>query len=186
MSTNTSGIPLKQIADGFSPDFRKHFLGTHFFNPAEGGDVLLSPVWHRWREGGFDVITSSDSVKARHLRRDPRASIVVYEHVPPYRGLELRCRPRFVTDGVRETVETIAIRYLGAEEGRRYVDVETDDTLLRLEPGVLRCWDFADDWPAAVEPVLNCARTWGPGGTIDFAAPPPPVPGVRMRVVPDV
>ena len=114
----------------------------------EGGDVLLSPVWHRWRDGGFDVVTSSDSVKAQHLRRDPRASIVVYEHVPPYRGLELRCRPHFVTDGVRETAETIAIRYLGAEEGRRYVDLETDDTVLRLEPGVLRCWDFADDWPA--------------------------------------
>jgi 3-hydroxyacyl-CoA dehydrogenase len=32
-STNTSGIPLRQIAEGFSPDFRSHFLGTHFFNP---------------------------------------------------------------------------------------------------------------------------------------------------------
>jgi 3-hydroxyacyl-CoA dehydrogenase len=33
VSTNTSGIPLRQIADGFSSTFRKHFLGTHFFNP---------------------------------------------------------------------------------------------------------------------------------------------------------
>jgi 3-hydroxyacyl-CoA dehydrogenase len=33
VSTNTSGIPLKQIADGFSSTFRDHFLGTHFFNP---------------------------------------------------------------------------------------------------------------------------------------------------------
>lgn len=33
VSTNTSGIPLRQIADGFSSDFRRHFLGTHFFNP---------------------------------------------------------------------------------------------------------------------------------------------------------
>ncbi|MCC6369248.1 MAG: enoyl-CoA hydratase/isomerase family protein [Bryobacterales bacterium] len=32
-STNTSGIPLARISEGFSPDFRKHFLGTHFFNP---------------------------------------------------------------------------------------------------------------------------------------------------------
>jgi len=114
----------------------------------EDGDVLLSPVWHRWRDGGFDVVTSSGNVKARHLRRDPRASIVVYEHVPPYRGLELRCRPCFVTDGLVEAATAIAIRYLGAEEGRRYVDLESDDTLLRLEPGVLRCWDFADDWSA--------------------------------------
>jgi 3-hydroxyacyl-CoA dehydrogenase len=33
VSTNTSGIPLRQITEGFSPAFRKHFLGTHFFNP---------------------------------------------------------------------------------------------------------------------------------------------------------
>ncbi|HTB12920.1 MAG TPA: 3-hydroxyacyl-CoA dehydrogenase/enoyl-CoA hydratase family protein [Bryobacteraceae bacterium] len=33
VSTNTSGIPLHQIAEGFSTGFRSHFLGTHFFNP---------------------------------------------------------------------------------------------------------------------------------------------------------
>jgi 3-hydroxyacyl-CoA dehydrogenase len=33
VSTNTSGIPVTSIAQGFSDGFRKHFLGTHFFNP---------------------------------------------------------------------------------------------------------------------------------------------------------
>jgi 3-hydroxyacyl-CoA dehydrogenase len=33
VSTNTSGIPLHKIAEGFSTGFRQHFLGTHFFNP---------------------------------------------------------------------------------------------------------------------------------------------------------
>ncbi len=33
VSTNTSGIPLHKIAEGFSETFRRHFLGTHFFNP---------------------------------------------------------------------------------------------------------------------------------------------------------
>jgi 3-hydroxyacyl-CoA dehydrogenase len=33
VATNTSGIPVRQIAEGFSEDFRAHFLGTHFFNP---------------------------------------------------------------------------------------------------------------------------------------------------------
>jgi 3-hydroxyacyl-CoA dehydrogenase len=33
LSTNTSGIPLGKISEGFSPEFRRHFLGTHFFNP---------------------------------------------------------------------------------------------------------------------------------------------------------
>lgn len=33
ISTNTSGIPVTSIAEGLSEGFRKHFLGTHFFNP---------------------------------------------------------------------------------------------------------------------------------------------------------
>jgi 3-hydroxyacyl-CoA dehydrogenase len=33
ISTNTSGIPVKAIADGRSKGFKQHFLGTHFFNP---------------------------------------------------------------------------------------------------------------------------------------------------------
>jgi len=33
VASNTSGIPIRQIAEGFSEDFRRHFLGTHFFNP---------------------------------------------------------------------------------------------------------------------------------------------------------
>src|SRR5574341_1789902 len=33
VSTNTSGIPIKDIAEGRSKEFKKHFLGTHFFNP---------------------------------------------------------------------------------------------------------------------------------------------------------
>ncbi|WP_342046626.1 3-hydroxyacyl-CoA dehydrogenase/enoyl-CoA hydratase family protein [Bacillus sp. OTU530] len=33
VSSNTSGISVEQMAEGRSEDFRKHFLGTHFFNP---------------------------------------------------------------------------------------------------------------------------------------------------------
>jgi PPOX class probable F420-dependent enzyme len=114
----------------------------------DDGDLLLSPVWHRWRDGGFDVVSRSDDVKVRHLRRDPRANIVVCEHVRPYRGLELRCRARLIADRAAEAVAPIAMRYMGPEAGRRYADTEPDDILIRLEPGVVRGWDFADDWPA--------------------------------------
>lgn len=33
VASNTSGIPLGQLAEGRSEDFRAHFLGMHFFNP---------------------------------------------------------------------------------------------------------------------------------------------------------
>ena len=108
------------------------------------GTVLLSPVWHEWRDGGFNVVTRSNDVKALHLRRDPRASIVVCEHSPPYRGVELRCSARLVTAGVADAVTRIASRYLGPEAGDAYARSGADDLLIRLEPGDLRAWDFAD------------------------------------------
>jgi 3-hydroxyacyl-CoA dehydrogenase len=33
VSSNTSGIPIAALAEGRSDDFRRHWLGTHFFNP---------------------------------------------------------------------------------------------------------------------------------------------------------
>ncbi len=33
ITSNTSGIPIHLMAEGRSEDFKKHFAGTHFFNP---------------------------------------------------------------------------------------------------------------------------------------------------------
>jgi PPOX class probable F420-dependent enzyme len=109
------------------------------------GSVLLSPVWHEWRDGGFTVASRSSDGKVKHLRRNPQANIVVCEHTPPYRGIELRCDVRLITTDVDEATLRISSRYLGAEGGAAYVAEGGDDVLLRLEPGVLRTWDFADD-----------------------------------------
>lgn len=40
ISTNTSGIPVQMIAEGRSEDFKKHFCGTHFFNPPRYLELL--------------------------------------------------------------------------------------------------------------------------------------------------
>lgn len=110
------------------------------------GSVLLSPVWHEWRDGGFNVVIDANDVKARHLRRDPRVSIALYESDPPYRGLELRTESRIISAEAHEVLRRIAGRYLGRERGDAYAG-EPDPTtvVVRLEPGELRTWDFADD-----------------------------------------
>src|ERR1700751_3951231 len=33
ITTNTSGLPVGKIAEGFPQDFRRSWFGTHFFNP---------------------------------------------------------------------------------------------------------------------------------------------------------
>jgi PPOX class probable F420-dependent enzyme len=110
------------------------------------GSVLLSPVWHEWRDGGFNVWVGTDDVKARHLRRDSRASILVAESENPLRGVEVRGVARIIEEGARETAVRIASRYLGPERGPAYVrSLGSDDVTIRVEPGVLRVWDFADE-----------------------------------------
>jgi len=58
ITTNTSGLPVARIAEGFSDDFRRCWFGTHFFNPprymrllemiptAEADPALIEAVSH--------------------------------------------------------------------------------------------------------------------------------------------
>jgi PPOX class probable F420-dependent enzyme len=111
----------------------------------EDGSVLLSPVWHEWRDGGFNIWAETYNVKARHLRRDPRATIVVAESDPPQRGVEVRGTARFVEEDVTETARRIAARYVGEEDATEEAEARRgSDVIIRIEPGAMRIWDFAD------------------------------------------
>lgn len=134
------------------PDDLGHLLEQPFVavlaTYRKDGSVLLSPVWHQWRAGGFDVVVGPNDIKLTHLRRDPRASVVVYGHEPPYAGLEARGEVRLDPEGAADAISSMAVRYLGPEDGRAYAESLEDSgsVLVRLEPTELRGWDFADDW----------------------------------------
>jgi len=111
------------------------------------GSVLLSPVWHEWRDGAFQIWTGTDDVKARHVRREPRVSVVVAESKPPLRGVEVRGNAVLIEEGATETAVRIASRYLGPAGGAKYVEeIGGNDVTVRVEPGELRVWDFADEY----------------------------------------
>jgi PPOX class probable F420-dependent enzyme len=111
------------------------------------GSVLLSPVWHEWRDGGFNVWVEADKAKARHLRRDARATIVVAESEAPLRGVEVRGSARFIEEGVTEIARRIAARYIGEEDAAADAEaLRGADVVVRIEPGALRVWDFAGEY----------------------------------------
>jgi 3-hydroxyacyl-CoA dehydrogenase len=74
VSSNTSGIPIVALGEGRSNDFRRHLLGTHFFNPprylklveviptAETDPAIVARVWwfadHRLGKG---VVRAKDT-----------------------------------------------------------------------------------------------------------------------------
>jgi PPOX class probable F420-dependent enzyme len=111
------------------------------------GEVLLTPVWHEWRDGGFSAVILAEDAKDRNLQRDPRASILVAEHGGLNRGLEVRGIARRTGDEGAVVTRRITLRYLGPERTRRYMQEPEGIELVhvRLEPGELRAWDFADE-----------------------------------------
>ena len=114
------------------------------------GAVLLSPVYHEWRDGGFNIWVEQQNVKARHLRRDPRVCILVAESDPPLRGIEVRGSAHFIDEDVSGTALRIATRYLGPEEAAADVEaLNGTDVIVRIEPGDIRIWDFADEFSAS-------------------------------------
>ncbi len=111
------------------------------------GSVLLSPVWYEWQDDGFNVVIEADDIKSRQLQRDPRATVIVAEQRPPYRSVEVRGIATLARNAaVPALLRRIAVRYLGETEGNRYADgmAEFHGEWLRLTPGRLRSWDYAD------------------------------------------
>jgi PPOX class probable F420-dependent enzyme len=133
-------LPLADLAD-----FLALPLVAVFATYRKDGNVLLSPVWHQWRDGGFDVLSAPDDIKVRHLRRDPRASILVYGNDLPYCGVEIRTTAQLHEIDRAEIVREMSIRYRGREAGETYAAESADSILIRLEPGNVRTWDFADE-----------------------------------------
>jgi 3-hydroxyacyl-CoA dehydrogenase len=79
VSSNTSGIPIAALAEGRSDDFRRHWLGTHFFNPPRYLHLLeLIPTGETVRE----VVEAVASFADRHLGK----GVVIAKDSPNFIG----------------------------------------------------------------------------------------------------
>jgi len=113
------------------------------------GEIMLTPYWHEWLDGGFNLFTLADGLKHRRMEQNPRVSITVAESNGIRRGIEVRGVARFSYDGVNEICQRIAQRYLPPGQAVRFVQGLEDIRMVhvRIEPGKLRAWDSADGVP---------------------------------------
>jgi hypothetical protein len=90
------------------------------------------------------VIAKGD-VKLRHLARDSRCVLVVFEAVRPFRGVEVRGVGELVECDVTSARADIAGRYLGERDGTRFAAERRSrpGVLLRLIPDSPRVWDLS-------------------------------------------
>jgi 3-hydroxyacyl-CoA dehydrogenase len=79
VTTNTSGIPIKDICANFGPKLKAHFLGTHFFNPPRYMKLLeIIPV----AETSPDVV----AYMTRFCEQILGKGVVICKDVPNFIG----------------------------------------------------------------------------------------------------
>lgn len=110
------------------------------------GSILLTPVWHLFREGAFSFQVPGGDRKIRMLERDPRISLIVAEGDRPYRAIEASGRARLSSDGYDQIGRAIVRRYVEAyDPGAGLAEYLLEGgVIVRLEPDAIRAWDYAD------------------------------------------
>lgn len=57
------------------------------------GSAVGSPVWFRRHGETVEVVIAADDVKLRHLARHPQCAVLIFEAVPPFRGIRVEGKP---------------------------------------------------------------------------------------------
>jgi PPOX class probable F420-dependent enzyme len=102
------------------------------------GHPHVMPVWFVLDGNDIVFTTGAESVKGRHLRRDPRVALVVDDETPPYAFVHVRGRATIAEDAGELLLYATAIggRYMGAalaeEFGRR--NAVPGELLVRVTP----------------------------------------------------
>lgn len=100
------------------------------------GSPQVSPVWVM--RDGDDVLfsTTIDRQKYKNLTRDPRVTFVVQPADSPYTYAEVRGTAEMSTEGARELINELSVKYTG----KQYVDFnpasvnDADRVIVRIKP----------------------------------------------------
>lgn len=120
-----------------------------------GKGPLQAPIWYRYTPGGtVDICMGGDSVKARRLRAEGRASMAVVDEGYPYRYVTVEGPVTVEPLGESTESEILAMstRYLGTAGGQRYTenfmknlagdslhdDHGTEEVIVRITPQLWR------------------------------------------------
>jgi 3-hydroxyacyl-CoA dehydrogenase len=126
VSSNTSGIPIGLLAEGRSDDFRRHWLGTHFFNPPRYLHLLeIIPT----AETSPDVVATVSAFADLHLGK----GVVVAKDTPNFIGNHLALY------GVVRMLEKVASGEFTIEE----IDAITGPAIGRPRSATFRTLDLA-------------------------------------------
>lgn len=95
-----------------------------------------TPVWYLYDDGAFVISTDRNSKKHRNLQANPNVCLVIDKRTVPYFVVMAHGRAELGPMFAPEERLRLAIRYLGDERGRRYVEhTKSEDSItVRLRP----------------------------------------------------
>ena len=99
-------------------------IGNLGFHGLDGYPHVI-PVWFKFTDYEVQVASPPNAYKCRALRADPRAVLTVSTAKAPYHAVSAtgRVEIEVIEEPQRIAfVSEIAIRYLGPENGRRYIE----------------------------------------------------------------
>jgi 3-hydroxyacyl-CoA dehydrogenase len=155
VSSNTSGIPIAALAEGRSDDFRRHWIGTHFFNPPRYLRLLeIIPTPETDRAVVEAVAAIGDRLLGKGVVRAKDTPNFIGNHIGLY--------------GVAVTLQALASGRYTIEE----IDAITGPAIGRPGSATFRTMDIAGiDVLAHVMRNLN-ERLEDPEDRAMFAVPP--------------
>lgn len=114
------------------------------------GSAAVSPVWFRYTGEAFEVVVAKSDVKLQHLTRDPRAVLMIFEAVGPFRGVRIRADVELDDSHIEDVRRTISSRYLGTETAQAFVAERGEGVVVRIPASAARVWDLS-----GILPVTN-------------------------------
>lgn len=120
---------------------REEFLaGVHIgivSIPREGKGPLAVPIWYDYTPGGeVSMITNKNSIKGRLLGKSDRISLCAQTETAPYSYVSIE-GPFHTTSSSSDELLSMAIRYLGEEQGKLYAASSgdgADSIMVRINP----------------------------------------------------
>lgn len=111
------------------------------------GSPHVAPVWHHYDGKNVYVVTEESAVKVRNIRHEPRVSLSIATDGRPYKYVLVNGTATISHDKIPELVRTMAINYLGLEEGVRYTEKvlkELRFCVITVTPSKLIRWSSED------------------------------------------
>jgi PPOX class probable F420-dependent enzyme len=115
----------------------------------DGRPPASVPIWYDYTPGGeIRISTGASSRKARLIEQAGKVTVVVQREEPPYQYVVVEGTVVDTTNPAPlDAREEIAIRYLGEEAGRAFVDglKDQESVLFTVRPDRWLTADFSDE-----------------------------------------